>query len=96
MHPAIVRLVFDLIPATVLVTDAIDATGVGDGHFELGGQEVLVQAGEARLSATGSLAGSTLTMDQALRNAVKTQRPQRRARLRGGVADACPRTRTRS
>ena len=72
VHPAIVRLVFDLIPATVLVTDAIDATGVGDGQFELGGQEVLVQAGEARLSATGSLAGSTLTMDRALRNAVKT------------------------
>jgi N-acetylglucosamine-6-phosphate deacetylase len=72
VHPAIVRLVFDLIPATVLVTDAIDATGVGDGHFELGGQDVLVRAGEARLSATGSLAGSTLTMDQALRNAVKT------------------------
>ena len=71
MHPAIVRLVFDLIPSTVLVTDAIDAAGVGDGRFELGGQEVLVQAGEARLSATGSLAGSTLTMDQALRNAVK-------------------------
>ena len=72
VHPAIVRLVFDLIPATVLVTDAIDATGVGDGQFELGGQEVRVKAGEARLSATGSLAGSTLTMDHALRNAVKT------------------------
>ena len=71
MHPAVVRLVFELIPSTVLVTDAIDATGVGDGHFELGGQEVLVHAGEARLAATGSLAGSTLTMDQALRNAVK-------------------------
>ncbi len=71
VHPAIVRLVFDLIRSTVLVTDAIDAAGVGDGRFELGGQEVLVQAGEARLSATGSLAGSTLTMDNALRNAVQ-------------------------
>jgi N-acetylglucosamine-6-phosphate deacetylase len=71
MHPAVVRLVFDLIPATVLVTDAIDATGVGDGQFELGGQEVLVHDGEARLATTGSLAGSTLTMDHALRNAVK-------------------------
>ena len=71
VHPAIVRLVFDLVRSTVLVTDAIDAAGVGDGRFELGGQEVVVQAGEARLSATGSLAGSTLTMDQALRNAVK-------------------------
>ena len=71
VHPAIVRLVFELIPSIALVTDAIDAAGVGDGRFELGGQEVLVEAGEPRLSATGSLAGSTLTMDQALRNAVK-------------------------
>jgi N-acetylglucosamine-6-phosphate deacetylase len=54
----------------VLVTDAIDATGAGDGRFELGGQEVVVHDGEARLAATGSLSGSTLTMDQALRNAV--------------------------
>jgi N-acetylglucosamine-6-phosphate deacetylase len=71
LHPAIVRLVFELIASPVLVTDAIDATGVGDGRFELGGQEVNVHAGEARLAKTGSLAGSTLTMDQALRLAVK-------------------------
>ena len=71
MHPAVVRLVFDLIDLPVLVTDAIDATGVGDGRFELGGQEVDVHGGEARLASTGSLAGSTLTMDEALRRAVK-------------------------
>jgi N-acetylglucosamine-6-phosphate deacetylase len=71
LHPAIVRLVFELVESPALVTDAIDATGVGDGRFELGGQEVLVHDGEARLVATGSLAGSTLTMDQALRNAVR-------------------------
>jgi N-acetylglucosamine-6-phosphate deacetylase len=71
VHPAIIRLVFDLIDSPALVTDAIDATGAGDGRFELGGQEVVVQDGEARLAATGSLSGSTLTMDQALRNTVK-------------------------
>jgi len=71
IHPAIVRMVFDLIDSPVLVTDAIDATGAGDGRFELGGQEVVVHDGEARLAATGSLSGSTLTMDRALRNAVK-------------------------
>jgi N-acetylglucosamine-6-phosphate deacetylase len=70
VHPAAVRMVFDLISSPVLVTDAIDATGIGDGHFELGGQEVLVNDGEARLADTGSLAGSTLTMDRALRLAV--------------------------
>ncbi len=71
VHPAIVRLVFELVEAPALVTDAIDATGVGDGRFELGGQEVIVHDREARLAATGSLAGSTLTMDEAVRNAVK-------------------------
>jgi N-acetylglucosamine-6-phosphate deacetylase len=71
VHPAVVRLVFDLIDSPALVTDAIDAAGVGDGRFELGGQEVIVSGGEARLAASGSLAGSTLTMDDALRNAVK-------------------------
>jgi N-acetylglucosamine-6-phosphate deacetylase len=71
VHPTIVQLVFSMISSAVLVTDAIDATGVGDGRFELGGQEVHVQSGEARLATTGSLAGSTLTMDQTLRLAVQ-------------------------
>ena len=54
-----VKVVYNLLTRPLLVTDAIDAAGVGDGRFELGGQEVEVQAGEARLSRTGSLAGST-------------------------------------
>ncbi|MCL2417672.1 MAG: N-acetylglucosamine-6-phosphate deacetylase [Conexibacteraceae bacterium] len=71
VHTAIVRLVFNQISSPVLVTDAIDATGVGDGEFILGGQAVRVHDGEARLASSGSLAGSTLTMDRALRLAVK-------------------------
>jgi N-acetylglucosamine-6-phosphate deacetylase len=71
VHPSVIRLVSNLITCPVLVTDAIDATGVGDGTFVLGGQEVHVNDGEARLAGTQSLAGSTLTMDQALRRAVK-------------------------
>jgi N-acetylglucosamine-6-phosphate deacetylase len=70
VHPAVVRLVARLIACPVLVTDAIDASGVGDGTFVLGGQEVRVHDGEARLTRTESLAGSTLTMAQALRRAV--------------------------
>ena len=49
VHPAIVGLVARLISCPVLVTDAIDASGVGDGTFVLGGQEVRVHEGEARL-----------------------------------------------
>ncbi|MFZ1996906.1 MAG: N-acetylglucosamine-6-phosphate deacetylase [Solirubrobacteraceae bacterium] len=70
VHPAVVGLVARLISCPVLVTDAIDASGVGDGTFVLGGQEVHVHEGEARLARTESLAGSTLTMNEALRRAV--------------------------
>lgn len=53
----------------LLVTDAIRATGLGDGASELGGLPVTVSGGAARL-ADGTLAGSVLTLDQAVRNAV--------------------------
>ncbi|MEU8237237.1 N-acetylglucosamine-6-phosphate deacetylase [Actinoplanes missouriensis] len=55
---------------SILVTDAMDATGMPDGRYELGGQEVVVADRVARLVRDGSIAGSTLTMDVALRNAV--------------------------
>ena len=42
-----------------------------DGRYELGGQEVVVADRVARLAEGGSIAGSTLTMDVALRNAVE-------------------------
>ena len=71
LHPAVVSLVARAISSPVLVTDAIAASGAGDGTFTLAGQEVHVTDGEARLTATGSLAGSTLTMDEALRRAVR-------------------------
>ena len=53
-----------------LITDAIDATGMADGTYDLGGQQVIVADRVARLARDGSIAGSTLTMDEALRNAV--------------------------
>ena len=51
-----------------LITDAIRACGGGDGESELGGARVRVEEGVARL-ADGTLAGSVLTLDQAVRNA---------------------------
>jgi N-acetylglucosamine-6-phosphate deacetylase len=70
VHPAVATLVSRMPHRLVLVTDAIDATGVGDGVFTLGGQRVRVQDGSARLATSSSLAGSTLTMDEAVRRAV--------------------------
>jgi N-acetylglucosamine-6-phosphate deacetylase len=59
---------------TALVTDAIAATGMADGAYELGGQSVIVADRVARLATAdgspGAIAGSTLTMDAALRRAV--------------------------
>ena len=53
-----------------LVTDSIRANGLGDGETELGGQRVIVKDGAATLP-DGTIAGSTLTLDRALRNALE-------------------------
>ncbi|MDE6401125.1 MAG: N-acetylglucosamine-6-phosphate deacetylase, partial [Clostridiales bacterium] len=52
-----------------LITDAIRAKGLADGESELGGQTVYVKDGQARLK-DGTLAGSVLKMNEALRNLV--------------------------
>lgn len=70
VHPTSFRLAAAAARDRVLlITDAMRAAGLGDGESELGGQRVTVRGGEARLDS-GALAGSVLTMDQALRNAV--------------------------
>jgi N-acetylglucosamine-6-phosphate deacetylase len=56
---------------TMLVTDAIEATGLADGDYRLGDRSVCVRAGRATLPGRETIAGATLTMDQALRNAVR-------------------------
>lgn len=53
----------------VAITDAMEAAGLPDGQYALGGQPVTVKAREARL-ADGTLAGSVLTMLQALHNLI--------------------------
>ena len=52
-----------------LVTDAIEAAGMPPGSYRLGDREVHVEDGAVRL-ADGTLAGSVLTMDAAVRNLV--------------------------
>lgn len=69
LHPDVVRL---LIRAkgphkAVVITDAMEAAGMPDGQYALGGQPVFVKGGEARLQ-DGTLAGSVLTMRQAFTN----------------------------
>jgi N-acetylglucosamine-6-phosphate deacetylase len=69
VHPGAIRAALRAIPRLYGVTDATSATGMPDGEYALGTQRVFKCLGCVRL-ATGSLAGSVLTMDQALRNFV--------------------------
>lgn len=54
----------------VLITDAMQAAGMPDGRYTLCGEEVSMQNGVVR-TATGGLAGSTLSLDAAVRNMVE-------------------------
>jgi len=80
LHPATVRLIHRCKGAKrmLLVTDAMAAAGLSDGLYRLGRTQVSVKDGVARLG-DGVLAGSALTMIQAVKNAVKVGIPLRDA-----------------
>jgi N-acetylglucosamine-6-phosphate deacetylase len=68
LAPETVRLIWQACgPRLVLVTDAIAAARCGDGEYRLGDRSVSVANGSARL-ADGTLAGSVLSLDEAVRN----------------------------
>jgi N-acetylglucosamine-6-phosphate deacetylase len=73
VHPACIQLLSKAKPEDklLLVTDAMSATGLSEGIFELGGLKVIVKGGVARLLEGDSLAGSTLTMIDAFRFCVE-------------------------
>ena len=73
LHPVALKVVWRAKGAKgcLLVTDAMAATGMPDGDYRLGANLVLVRGAVARLEG-GALAGSTLTMNRAVRNMVKT------------------------
>ena len=71
VHPDVVAMLFASAPGRVaLVTDAMAAACAHDGQYLLGSLDVTVTDGVARLSDSGAIAGSTLTMDAAVRRAV--------------------------
>jgi N-acetylglucosamine-6-phosphate deacetylase len=71
VHPASMALAVRArgVESVLLVTDAMRATGLGDGEFTLGVLPTIVKNGEARLM-NGALAGSVLTMERAVQNMV--------------------------
>lgn len=69
VHPGFMGPFIQLkgIEKTILITDAMRAAMMPEGAYDLGGQKVVVKEGCCRLE-DGTLAGSVLSMDQALRN----------------------------
>jgi N-acetylglucosamine-6-phosphate deacetylase len=73
VDPVAMRLVCKAkeISGVRLVTDAMAAAGMPDGDYRLGGRPVEVKQGRAVLKGGASIAGSTLTMEAAVQNAVR-------------------------
>ncbi len=71
VHPGAMRILSRLNRSRiVLVTDSVQAAGLPDGRYSLGDMEIFVTEGRANL-ADGTIAGSTLTMLQAVKNMVE-------------------------
>ena len=75
VHPGVLEMTFRAAPERiVLVTDAMAAAGSADGFYSIGSLNVVVKDGRAVLNGTDTLAGSTLTLDVALRTAITAAR----------------------
>ena len=70
LHPGTVRFLLKCkgLDRVVAITDSIMAAGLPDGDYKLGVNDVVVEDGDAKLKSDHSRAGSTLTLDLALRN----------------------------
>ncbi|MDY5930693.1 MAG: N-acetylglucosamine-6-phosphate deacetylase [Candidatus Ornithospirochaeta sp.] len=71
LHPGSVRMILNAkgLRKAIAITDSIMAAGLPDGMYKLGVNDVVVKNGDAQL-LNGVRAGSTLTMDRAMRNIV--------------------------
>lgn len=72
LHPAAIRMALRVkgLEKSIFVSDAVHTAGFSDGEYEIGGLKVVVEGGVARVKDTGRIAGSSLTLDQAVKNAV--------------------------
>ena len=71
LHPSVIRAAFRVFKKRVcLISDSLRCAGLPDGNYESAGLAVTVRSGKAILTDGGSLAGSTITLLQGVRNAV--------------------------
>ncbi|WP_191059379.1 N-acetylglucosamine-6-phosphate deacetylase [Geminicoccus harenae] len=87
VHPEMLLLARRAIPGLYAITDAMAAAGCPPGQYRLGSHDVISDGSSARLQ-DGTLAGSVLTMDQALRNLVVLGLPLAEAALRTSTVAA--------
>lgn len=79
VHPSAVRMAFRLFPGRIcLISDALRCCGMADGSYSLGGQEILLSGGVARLTG-GAIAGSAADLYQCMRRAVSFGIPREQA-----------------
>ncbi len=80
IHPAVINILYKIFGADrmILISDSMRATGLDDGVYDLGGQQVYVKNNQARLS-DGTIAGSTSTLYDCVKNAVKFGIPESEA-----------------
>lgn len=79
VHPSAVRMAFRLFPGRIcLISDALRCCGMADGSYSLGGQEILLSGGVARLIG-GAIAGSAADLYQCMRRAVSFGIPREQA-----------------
>lgn len=71
LHEAVIRMMFAMNPEKqLLISDSMQAAGLTDGGYSLGGQKVYVTSGKATL-ADGTIAGSTTNVYEAMVNAIR-------------------------
>ncbi len=72
IHPAVIRLVHRLYGTRLnLISDSLRCAGMPDGDYMLGGQPITMSGGKATLTGTSTLAGSSISMLDAVRNVVR-------------------------
>lgn len=80
IHPSVIRLLYKLFGTErmILISDSMRATGLSDGEYEFGGQKITVKNSVAR-TMEGAIAGSTSTLLNCVKKAMKFGIPERDA-----------------
>jgi N-acetylglucosamine-6-phosphate deacetylase len=72
IHPAVIRMVHRLYGRKLnLISDSLRCAGMPDGDYMLGGQPITMKGGKATLTGTDTLAGSSISVLDAVRNVVR-------------------------